>query len=295
MSLPRFYIRLENWTREAPILTGAEAHHARDVLRLTVGDQVVLFDGRGRERTAEISEIGRREMRLRVLQEKEAPTRPCRITLAQAIPKGKNMDLIVQKAVELGAAEIIPLISERTVVSLDSKKDREKKQAKWEQIAIEAMKQCGQSWLPEIRPPMGLSEFLGGRETEVGGRKPEIGSRRSEVGKWQNAEATEGQPFRFSSDRRPLTSDLRIVASLQEDSLHLKEILRRYEAEQGARPTEVTMLIGPEGDLTPDEYAAARAAGFQPITLGSIILRVETAAIYCLSVLSYELLGDVEG
>ena len=83
-----------------------------------------------------------------------------------------------------------------------------------------------------------------------------------------------------------------MVASLQLDALHLKEILRNYEAKHEARPNRVTVLIGPEGDFTPAEYAEASEAGFQPITLGAIILRVETAAIYCLSVLSYELLGE---
>ena len=80
-------------------------------------------------------------------------------SLAQAIPKGKNMDLIVQKAVEIGAAEIFPLISERTIVDLD-KKEAAQKQAKWQQIAIEAAKQCGQNWLPEVHTPQKLKPFF---------------------------------------------------------------------------------------------------------------------------------------
>ncbi len=259
-------------------MTGPEAHHARDVLRLRAGDQAVLFDGRGHELTAEISEIGRRELRLHALEEREAPPRPCRITLAQAIPKGKSMDLIVQKSVELGAAEIVPIISERTVVSLD-KKETASKRAKWQQIVIEACKQCGQSWMPEVAEPRGLKEFLQDQTSDVR-------SQRSESGKKSAGRASS------SADIRPLTSDLRLVASLQEDSLHLKEILRRFEAEHEARPRQMTILIGPEGDFTPAEYQNASEARFQPITLGPIILRVETAAIFCLSVLSYELLGE---
>ena len=77
-----------------------------------------------------------------------APLR-CRIVLGQAIPKGKNMDLIVQKAVEIGAAEIAPIISDRTIVQLDSE-SASQKQTKWQQIAIEAAKQCGQNWLPRV-------------------------------------------------------------------------------------------------------------------------------------------------
>ncbi|MBA2436144.1 MAG: RsmE family RNA methyltransferase, partial [Chthoniobacterales bacterium] len=74
---------------------------------------------------------------------------------------------------------------------------------------------------------------------------------------------------------------------------HLKKILSDYEqAHDGARPARVLMVIGPEGDFTPAEIALARSHGCAPLTLGPIILRVETAAIYCLSILSYELLGE---
>ena len=135
----RFYIAPEHWNPDALKLSESEAHHARDVLRMKRGDRAVLFNGRGREITAEIADLAADEIRLRRLQETETPPLRCRITLGQAIPKGKNMDLIVQKAVEIGAAEIAPLISERTIVDLDAK-EAEQKQAKWQQIAIEAAK-----------------------------------------------------------------------------------------------------------------------------------------------------------
>ena len=243
-----------------------------------MGDQALLFNGHGRELVVEVTEVNRREIRFRTVEENEAPPRLTWITLAQAIPKGKNMDLIVQKSVELGTADVVPIISERTVVSLD-KKESGSKQAKWQQIVAEAGKQCGQSWLPEVAEPRSLKEFLQAQTSDVR-------NQRSESEK-KNA----GRVSSFS-DLRPLTSDLRFVSSLQDDSLHLKGILRNYEGKHGARPTRVTVLIGPEGDFTPAEYEAARAAGFQPITLGSIVLRVETAAIYCLGVLAYELLGE---
>src|SRR6202140_4612173 len=117
----RFYISPENWNPDTLSLRGPEAHHARDVLRMKRGDRAVLFNGRGREITAEIVDLARDEIRLRKLHETETPQLRCRITLGQAIPKGKNMDVIVQKAVEIGAAEIAPLISERTIVDLDQK------------------------------------------------------------------------------------------------------------------------------------------------------------------------------
>src|SRR5882724_10145968 len=137
----RFYIVPENWNPDSLILTGSEAHHARDVLRMKRGDKAVLFNGQGREITAAIVELARDEISLRKLHETETPPLHCRITLGQAIPKGKNMDLIVQKAVEIGAAEICPLMSQRTVVDLDPE-SAVQKQAKWQQVAIEAAKQC---------------------------------------------------------------------------------------------------------------------------------------------------------
>jgi len=248
-AMHRFYISPENWNPDAPALTGSEAHHARDVLRMKPADKLVLFNGRGREITAEIVDLSGTGIQLRKLHEAETPALRSRIILGQAIPKGKNMDLIVQKAVEIGAAEIAPIISDRTVVQVDLESGAQK-HAKWQQIAIEAAKQCGQNWLPQVHAPRRLGDF-----------------------------------FLAST-----TFDLRLIGSLQPDAQHLKEILADYSNEHRHLPGSVLMLIGPEGDFTPAELALARHHGCRPITLGPIILRVETAAIYCLSVLSYELL-----
>jgi 16S rRNA (uracil1498-N3)-methyltransferase len=245
----RFYIAPEDWQSDALLLTDSEAHHCRNVLRLEPGDKVVLFDGRGRELTAEITASEAEQVQLRKLHEAQTPPLRCRITLGQAIPKGKNMDLIVQKAVEIGAAEIAPILSDRTVVRLDEE-SASSKQAKWQTVAVEAAKQCGQNWLPEVKAPQSLARF-------------------------------------FQEHRR---FDLQLIGSLQSDAVHLKKILAEYSAEHGERPVSVLMLVGPEGDFTPAELSLARSQGCRPITLGPIVLRVETASIYCLSILSYELL-----
>ncbi len=248
----RFYLAPSDWPSAA--LSGTEAHHARSVLRLQPGDRIVLFDGHGREATAEISALAGGTVQLRVLQEGMTLPLRARITLAQAIPKGKNMDLIVQKAVEIGAAEIYPLLSARTVVQLDPE-SAPQKQAKWQTVALEAAKQCGQNWVPEVHPPQSPADFFAGHASAS----------------W----------------------DLRLIGSLQPGAMHLKKILAEYaQAHDGAQPARVLMLIGPEGDFTPAEIALARSHGCGPLTLGPIILRVETAAIYCLSILSYELLGE---
>jgi 16S rRNA (uracil1498-N3)-methyltransferase len=268
----RFYVSPENWDPRALALRGSEAHHARHVLRMKGGERLVIFNGRGRELTAEIIGPDGDEILLRKLHEAETPPLRCRIVLGQAIPKGKNMELIVQKAVEIGAAEIAPIISDRTVVQLDPESAAQK-QSKWQQIAIEAAKQCGQNWLPRVREPRKLPDFFSAVEAGV-----------SPAGFHMS------QPTRPPPQKEFTGFDLRLIGSLQPDAQHLKKILAAYSSERGDRPRSVLMLVGPEGDFTPAELALARRHSCQPITLGPIILRVETAAIYCLSILSYELL-----
>jgi 16S rRNA (uracil1498-N3)-methyltransferase len=259
----RFYIAPEDWNPDALALNEAEAHHARDVLRMKRGDRAVVFNGRGREITAEVIDLRESEVRFRKLYESDMPPPRCRITLGQAIPKGKNMDLIVQKAVEIGAVEIAPLISERTIVDLDQKEAAQKRE-KWQQVAIEAAKQCGQNWLPQVKVPRKLKDFF---DVATGLRL---------FPTWHSDVAA--------------AFDLRLIGSLQPDAIHLKKILGDYRGQHGDRPRSVLMMVGPEGDFTPAELALAKSHGCLPITLGPIILRVETAAIYCLSVLSYELM-----
>lgn len=224
-------------------LTGEEAHHCRQVLRLQTGDTVTVFDGRGREAQCRIVAITANVVRLATLQSCSTPPLPVRLTLAQAIPK-KNMDWIVQKATELGVAAIQPLVSDRTVVKVaesdSGKVDR------WRAIALDACKQCGNNWLPEIRPALPARMFLDA----------------------------------------PGSFDLKLIGALQPDARRLKDIL----SQTGARPGSVMIIVGPEGDFTPAELAQARSAGCQPLSLGPLVLRADTAALYALSILHHELL-----
>ena len=251
----RFYIPPAAWNPDALRLDEAESHHALNVLRLQTGGKVVVFNGQGTEATAQLlPESTKRAVHLQILHRAKTPPLPCRITLAQAIPKARNMDLIVQKATELGAAEIAPLLSERTVSRVESDENASVKQAKWQATVIEAAKQCGQNWLPTVALPQTPKEFF--------------------------------------AKRGPRTFDLMLIASLQSDSRHLRALLEEYAlAKPGGKPASALILVGPEGDFTPAEIALAKSAGCHPITLGPIVLRTETAAIYCLSVLSYELQG----
>lgn len=251
----RFYIPPADWSPGALRLDEAQSHHCANVLRLAPGAKVVVFNGRGVETTAQITEgTARKQVCLTALQTVKTPPLPCRITLAQAVPKGKNMDLIVQKATELGAAAIAPLLSDRTIARVDDEDNARVKQAKWQLGAIEAAKQCGQNWLPEVSAPVTPKAFFAGL---------------------------------------PLHAfDLMLIASLQSGARNLRAWLEQFSnAHPGKRPASALVLVGPEGDFTPAEIALALSAGCHPITLGPIVLRTETAAIYCLSVLSYELLA----
>jgi RsmE family RNA methyltransferase len=143
------------------VLSAAEAHHAIHVLRLKEGDSVNVFDGRGHEAQCAVSAIAADSVRLKLLAQSNALPLPCRITLAQAVPK-KNMDLILQKATELGVSAILPLISERTIVQLDEQDT--KKIERWQAICLDACKQSGNNWLPELQPPQKAREFFGALE-----------------------------------------------------------------------------------------------------------------------------------
>ncbi|ALJ56634.1 Ribosomal RNA small subunit methyltransferase E [Candidatus Xiphinematobacter sp. Idaho Grape] len=244
----RFFLPPEIFRHSPPSLTGLEAHHCLNTLRLPVGEHVTVFNGRGSEAKVTISCIKKDKVLLSSLTRLSfTPRPPVEITLAQAIPKARSMGWIIQKAVELGAARVAPLISERTVVQIDSREGK-RKQSRWERIAIRACEQCGRNWLPHILQPSSLEEFL------------------QSIG----------------------TKDFLLIASLQPDACRLKEVLASYLQKYG-KPRHATILVGPEGDFTLGEIALAKGEGCQPVTLGPIVLRTETAAIYCLSVLSHEL------
>lgn len=239
--MPRFLLPPSAWESPEPALSGDEARHLTQVLRARAGDRVVVFDGHGRRAEAEVLDVSRDRVGLRI----GAPVAPAppvpRITLVQAIPKGKTMDLIVRKAVELGVASIHPLVTRHTVV-----KPGDGKSEKWQRAALEACKQCGQDTLPEVAETTSFDRWI-----------------------------------ESLADAAP--DELRVIASLAPGARPLREILRH-------RPdaASTTVLVGPEGDFSGEETTAALAAGFLPATLGSIVLRVETASLFCLSAMRYE-------
>jgi len=233
---------------DSGVLDAEQSHHAAHVMRQNVGDHFGVFDGHGHEAKARITEIGKDAVKFTVLAKAASPRPAHPVWLAQALTKAKSMDLIIEKATELGVSELAPLQSDRSVAQVDEEK-ADAKVEKWKKLVIEAAKQCGQNWLPVVRPPQAPKEFV--NELPKGAVK--------------------------------------LIASLQAEARPLKTVLR--EQLPAIKPgTPIVVMIGPEGDFTPAEIGAARAAGFLPVSLGKIILRAETAAFFVLSSVAYELM-----
>ena len=136
------------------------SHHLARVLRVRVGDEVILFNGAGGEYTSVITRIDKKSVTVEVgvysSQDRESALN---IELAQGIARGEKMDMIIQKAVELGVKKITPLISERSQVKLAEER-QEKRLQHWRSIVISACEQCGRNRLPEINAPMSLTTWL---------------------------------------------------------------------------------------------------------------------------------------
>ncbi|UUC50836.1 16S rRNA (uracil(1498)-N(3))-methyltransferase [Pseudomonas citronellolis] len=166
MRLSRFFI-------DAPLSLGqhelpeAQAHYIGRVLRHAAGDAVQLFDGSGQEFLGELVEVSKKSVRVE-LRESFAglAESPLRLHLGQGLSRGERMDWAIQKATELGAARITPIVSERCEVRLKDER-ADKRTVHWRQIAISACEQCGRSVLPQIDAPVSLAEWLQATEADL--------------------------------------------------------------------------------------------------------------------------------
>ena len=243
----RCYLPDESYAPGKPLrIRGEEVRHALRVLRMQVGDDCEVFDGVGHAAQGKVQGTARGELTLEV--ERVLPPLPhtAGIVLAVAVPKGALMELIVQKAVEMGVSRIIPLVTTRTIVRL-SPDEAGNKRRKWSRTALEACKQCGVNSIPTVEIPHSFADFL--RRT----------------------------------DELP---PLRLHCALVSHARPLREVL---ETGRAAGQKEAVVLVGPEGDFTPEENAAAAEAGFSPVSLGPIVLRVESAVFFAVSAVRYAL------
>ncbi|MDP6490970.1 MAG: RsmE family RNA methyltransferase [Kiritimatiellia bacterium] len=242
----RCYLAPGRWQDGVLVPGKDEAHHLRDVLRVTCGDVIAVFDGAGRRVEARVVALTSQAVDLEPIGPiATIPRSKPVISLLQAIPKGSRMDTVVEKGTELGMDRLVPVITERTITRLDEAKGR-KRCERWTRVAHGAARQCGACWIPEIAPVQSLTEALAAR--------PE--------------------------------GDILLVGALSGTPRPMAEVVDEVAA---SRPPSVSLLIGPEGDLTPAETEAATAVGAIGISMGPLVLRTDTAPLFGLSVLASRL------
>ncbi len=230
-------------------IRGTDVWHMTKVLRLSPGQKIVVFDGTGREYLVVLETVKRQEV-FGVIQEQWAQVSESRLklTLVQAIPKADKMDLIVQKAAEIGVNEIIPLNSARSVWGTKTKHSQPAKVhqrlERWSRIGIEAAKQSGRSSVPLIRPVLSLDELF----------------------------------------IQPQQADVKLLLWEEEEQRTFKETLRT----QKSPVQSAAIVIGPEGGFSQEESERFHQHGYLPVLLGKRILRTETAGLVVLGILQYE-------
>lgn len=159
MQRHRFFATPENIAPDCITLDGEESRHLSRVLRLTEGESVFVFDGAGTEYECEVANANKHAASLRIISQlKNKIESPLQLTLAQSLVKGDKFDLVIQKATELGATRIVPLITSHSDIKhIEERSDH--KLTRWRRIALEAVKQCGRRTLVEITEPEHFDQF----------------------------------------------------------------------------------------------------------------------------------------
>ena len=245
--LPRFHCPAALHPGDELDLPAGTARHVQ-VRRMQPGDEITLFSGEGGECVAVITRMGRSDVSVRVTQKLDVERElTLRIHLWSGITANERMDWLLEKATELGASTLLPITAERSVLKLKGERS-DKKLAHWQAIAVAASEQSGRNLVMAVKAPVSLQQAL--------------------------LEKQSSEP-----------SKLRWVLSLASGTQDLHAALVQAQSHSHAVPLDVTVLSGPEGGLSPGEEAQALAAGFLPVSLGSRVLRAETAPLAVLSVL----------
>lgn len=258
MARRRFYASPDHIEASQVTLSTHETHHLIHVLRMTPGDETLVFDGCGRELRCIFRRVESNRAQLEIEETlSDVVESTLHLTLAQALAKGEKFDFIVQKATELGVSCIVPLITRYADVRLDDQQ-KTKRVERWRRISLEAMKQCGRRRLVEITMPRTLPEFIAELEPSSGpthGALPDIPRAHllfTETGGMAITDALEG-----------ISSQSAIVAH-----------------------------IGPEGGWSVDELETLRDCGCRSVSLGPRILRTETASVVAMTLIQHSM-GDL--
>lgn len=248
---------LENVAEDGTFeLDGDNAKKVVKVLRMNPGDTFIAFDGRGGEWEGALTYVegaGRARARATLLSERDVQqTRRVLVSIAQAIPKGDKMDLVLQKGTELGVAEFWPFEAERSVARLSLDEDAQRagvRTERWRRIVAGAASQCGRADVPVVHA---IGEFATAVDYGMGAGRC-----------FMLDEGEDAEPLRVALTRDPVPWD---------DEF----------------PPRIMLLIGPEGGWTERERDWAQRYGAEPVGLGKRILRTETAALVATTILSWE-------
>ena len=236
-------------------ITGTDVNHIRNVLRMHSGEEISVSNGTdGRDYRCEIDTITEDEVLCRLMFIKEDGVElPVRITLFQGLPKADKMELIIQKAVELGAAEIVPVATARCVVKLDDKKAKSKVE-RWQGISEAAAKQSKRAVVPQVCAPMSMKEALN-----------------------------------YASEMALAAIPYELAEGMQATDRFVEDVCKLAAQNAGEEKPQIGIFIGPEGGFTEEEITLAQEKKVCPLSLGKRILRTETAGMAILSVLMYHL------
>ncbi len=250
MRLTRIYVDEPLAPGSAVELPKETASHLAKVLRARGGDELVLFNGDGREFNGAIEAVRGSRVSASVGDGRQVNREsPLAVTLVQCVPRGDRMDFIVQKATELGVARIVPVLSQRSVVRLDAAQ-AESKAAHWRAVAVSACEQCGRNRLPAIDAARPLLDYLG-----------------------------ESPPRANRWILEPASGPAPVEAARSVGEMQRSDTARPAAAAPGDAIDSAEIAIGPEGGFAPEELEAFRISGFSQVSLGPRILRTETAAI----------------
>ncbi|WP_028544915.1 16S rRNA (uracil(1498)-N(3))-methyltransferase [Paenibacillus taiwanensis] len=254
--MQKYFVAPEQFGEHYIEISGQDAHHVTHVMRTKEGDLFIVSDGEAREALVEYTSVEAGTVKARIVEMRELDREPhYDIVIAQSLPKGDKMELIIQKCTEIGAASFVPFVSERTVVQYDAKKEA-KRIERWSKIAKEAAEQSHRNRVPSIAPCMSWKQLL------------------------QHVSSYELVLFCYEDERGTQLRDI----------VH-PFVMERREHKGNAK---VMIVVGPEGGFAPREVEEITSAGAHCVGLGRRILRAETAGMLALACLLYET-GEMGG
>lgn len=235
------------------VITGDDVNHIKNVLRMKIGEEISVSDGvSDDEYRCEVASISDEQVVLEIrFVKRDAIELPAKIFLFQGLPKNDKMELIIQKAVELGVYQVIPVATKRAVVKLDEKRAKQKV-VRWQAISEAAAKQSKRGIIPEVQQVMSYKEAL-----------------------------------KYACDMDVKAIPYELAEGMEDTAAWINDC--KEKVKQTTDKPSIAIFIGPEGGFADEEISLAMENGITPISLGKRILRTETAGLTTLSILMYEL------